>query len=64
MDSLDPQRQAYEALRAQANQQELVERIARAIRDDGWVEPLKGLYLNRISSPTGQCMACPNRPFV
>lgn len=52
MDSPDPQRPAYEALRAQANQQELVERIARAMPKDGRVEPLKGLYLNRLSSPT------------
>ena len=52
MDSLRPQQVAYEAQRAQANRQELVERIARAIRDDGRVEPLKGLYLNRVSSPT------------
>jgi AraC-like DNA-binding protein len=35
---------------AQANRDELVERIARAIREDGKVEPLKGLYLNRSSS--------------
>jgi AraC-like DNA-binding protein len=35
---------------AQANRDELVERIARAIRENGKVEPLKGLYLNRSSS--------------
>ena len=29
----------------------LVERIAQAIREDGTVEPLKGLHLNRSSSP-------------
>ena len=52
MDSLRPQQGAYEAQRAQATRQELVARIARAIRDDGRVEPLKGLYLNRVSSPT------------
>jgi len=53
MESFSLQQVAYEAQRAQANRQELVERIARAIREDGRVEPLKGLYLNRISSPTG-----------
>jgi AraC-like DNA-binding protein len=37
--------------RAQANRDELVERIARAIREDGRVEPLKGLHLHRSSSP-------------
>jgi AraC-like DNA-binding protein len=52
MDSLRPQQEVYEAQRAQTNRQELVERIARAIHDDGRVEPLKGLYLNRVSSPT------------
>jgi AraC-like DNA-binding protein len=52
MDLLSPQQVAYEAQRAQANRAELVERIARAIRDDGWVEPLRGLSLHRCSSPT------------
>src|SRR5712671_1789040 len=52
MESFSLQQVAYEGQRAQANRQELVERIARAIRDDGRVEPLKGLYLNRVSSPT------------
>lgn len=52
MDALHSQPGAYEAQHAQANQQELAERIARAIGEDGKVEPLKGLYLNRISSPT------------
>ncbi len=40
-----------EAQRLQANRDELVELIARAIREDGTVEPLKGLHLNRASSP-------------
>jgi hypothetical protein len=35
----------------QANREELVERMARAIREDGTVEPLPGLYLTRLSSP-------------
>ena len=52
MDSLHPKQGAYEAQRAQANRQELVERIARAIRDDGRVELLNGLFLNRSSAPT------------
>jgi AraC-like DNA-binding protein len=52
MDSLHLQQAEYEAQRAQANRQELVERIAQAIREDGRVEPLKGLYLHRSSSPT------------
>jgi hypothetical protein len=36
----------------QANRGELVERIARALRKDGRVEPLKGLRLHRASSST------------
>lgn len=53
MDSMDPQQVEREAHRAQANRDELVERIARAIRADGGVEPLKGLRLHRSSSPKG-----------
>jgi AraC-like DNA-binding protein len=52
MDSLHPQQVAWEAQHVQANQQELVERLAHAIREDGKIEPLNGLFLNRISSPT------------
>ncbi len=51
MDSMILQQAEREAHRAQANRDELVERIARAIREDGTVEPLKGLHLNRSSSP-------------
>jgi hypothetical protein len=47
----DPQAKR-EADRAQANRDELTERIARAIRKDGTIEPLKGLHLKRTSSPT------------
>ena len=52
MDSMNPQQVEGVAHRAQANRDELVERIARAIREDGRVEPLKGLHLHRSSSPT------------
>ncbi len=38
--------------REQANREELVERIARAIHEDGTVEPLKGLRLRHSSVPT------------
>jgi AraC-like DNA-binding protein len=41
-----------EAHKAQAGREELVERIARAVREDGTAEPLEGLHLNRSSSPT------------
>lgn len=53
MDSPRLQQVAYEAQPAQANRAELVACIARAIRDDGRTEPLKGLSLYRSSSPTG-----------
>ena len=38
--------------RAQANRDELAERIAQMIQTDGKVEPLKGLHLHRGSAPT------------
>ena len=40
-----------EAQRVQANREELVERIARAVPEDGVVEPLEGLHLARVSVP-------------
>jgi AraC-like DNA-binding protein len=51
MDSTHPQQVEREANRAQASRDELVERITRAIHEDGTFEPLKGLSLNRASSP-------------
>ncbi|HET6568471.1 MAG TPA: AraC family transcriptional regulator [Rhodothermales bacterium] len=52
MESMSYQASAHEALKAKANRNELVERIARAVPEDGKVEPLKGLTLYRASSPT------------
>jgi AraC-like DNA-binding protein/phage gp36-like protein len=40
-----------EAELLQANREELVERIARAMREDGTTQPLQGLYLSRSSLP-------------
>jgi AraC-like DNA-binding protein len=40
-----------EAERVQANREELVERIARVMRDDGTAQPLQGLHLSRSSLP-------------
>ncbi len=40
-----------EAQRVQANREELVERIGRAIREDGTTQPFPGLHLYRRSSP-------------
>jgi hypothetical protein len=53
MDLMDRLASGREARRTQDGREELVERIARAIREDGAVEPLEGLHLNRSSSPTG-----------
>ena len=41
---------ARETERMQANREELVERIARAMREDGITQPLPGFYLYRRSS--------------
>jgi len=41
-----------EAQRDQSNREELVERMARGIPHDGRVEPFKGLFLARSSTPT------------
>jgi|SRR5579859_3871468 len=51
METLSPPALGSGAQRAQAAQAELAERIARAIRADGTVEPLPGLHLNRASTP-------------
>src|SRR6478609_177400 len=40
-----------EAAPVQADREELVERLARAVSQDGTFEPLKGLFLTRISVP-------------
>ncbi|HJQ30009.1 MAG TPA: AraC family transcriptional regulator [Rubrobacter sp.] len=52
MDLMDRLRSEREADRAQAGRDELVERIARAVREDGAVELPGGLRLRRASSPT------------
>jgi AraC-like DNA-binding protein len=51
MESQHKQQQKWEAQRAQANRNELAELIARAVREDGKIEPLKGMILQRASSP-------------
>jgi AraC-like DNA-binding protein len=52
MDLMNRPQSEREAHRAQASRDELVERIARAIREDGTVVPLEGLQLRHASSPT------------
>jgi len=51
IDVMSGEQAEREAQRAQANREELVERIAWAVREDGTVEPLTGLYLSRVSVP-------------
>src|SRR5215203_4044594 len=52
MDTIRLQGSERGAHREHAYREELAERIARAIPEDGMVEPLKGLHLNRSSTPT------------
>ena len=52
MDSMSYRELECEAIRAQANREELIERIVRAIPEDGNSDPLKGLRLYRASAPT------------
>lgn len=52
MDFMNTQQSEREAQRAQANREELVERMARACPADGPSQPLPGVLLYRVSSPT------------
>ncbi len=52
---MNDQQTKYEASRAQANRDELTERIAQAIRHDGTIEPHKGLHFNCSSFPSEPC---------
>jgi AraC-like DNA-binding protein len=62
MDVRNHQQAEREAELMQANREELVERIARAMREDGTAQPLKGLHLYRYSLPMelGHGMAEPS----
>src|SRR5258708_3417445 len=51
METVLPQQTKRGANQAQDHQDELVERIARAVPVDGTVEPQKGVLLHRSSSP-------------
>src|SRR5437016_1084642 len=51
MDSTNHQPTAHEPDSMQASRDELAQRISRAIREDGTVEPLEGLRLRRASRP-------------
>jgi AraC-like DNA-binding protein len=54
MDAINHQQAEREAQWMQANREELVERIARVIRQDGSAQPLPGLHLYRHSLPLQQ----------
>ena len=52
MDMINHQQAAREEQRIQADREELVERIAQAIPEDGTIQPLPGLHLGRLSTPS------------
>src|SRR6266498_835013 len=52
MEPSNQQEREGEARRAETNREELVRRIGRATRAADTVEPLRGLHLKRVSSPT------------
>ncbi len=52
MNSINSQQTEREAQRAQANRDELVERMMRACHEDGPVQPLEGIRFYRVSAPT------------
>jgi AraC-like DNA-binding protein len=52
MDLMNHQQSVHETQRAQAGRDELAERVARAVREDGALEAPGGLRLLRQSSPT------------
>src|SRR6266571_3489381 len=54
MNVMNHQQAAREAVLLQAHREELVERIARAMRADGTTQPLPGLHLYRHSFPLEQ----------
>jgi len=51
MQVINHQQAQREAQRLQTYREELVERIARAMHEDGTAEPLPGLHLGRVSKP-------------
>jgi AraC-like DNA-binding protein len=51
MDMMSQLHAEREAQRVQANREELIERIARAMPEDGVAEPLMGLHVARVSLP-------------
>lgn len=54
MDEKNYQHSEHEEQRLHLNREELVERIARATYTEGYIEPLSGLHLGRLSAPAEQ----------
>ncbi len=54
MDVINHQQTERESQRLQANREELVERITQTIPEDGVIQPLQGLHLARLSTPSEQ----------
>jgi AraC-like DNA-binding protein len=52
MDSIHRWVTEREAQKAQANREDLIEHLLRALPEDGSIEPLEGLLLSRASAPT------------
>jgi AraC-like DNA-binding protein len=50
MDGINNPQAERESQQMQANREELVERITRTFREDGVIQPLRGLHLARLSS--------------
>src|SRR5512140_3077025 len=53
----------WEAQRSQASREELVERIARAVREDGVVQPIRKLHVARQSVPMQKLHSAPEPSF-
>ncbi|NLF77149.1 MAG: AraC family transcriptional regulator [Chloroflexi bacterium] len=52
MNRVGQQQAERETLRMEADREELVERLTRAIPEDGVIQPLQGLHLGRLSTPS------------
>jgi hypothetical protein len=64
MDLMDRPASGSEEIRAQASCDELVERIARAVREDGTVETLEGCTSLAHPRQRSWGTACPRLPFA
>src|SRR3982751_1818868 len=51
MDTMNYRLSEHDEQRMQVNREELVERIAQATHTEGYIEPLPGVHLGRLSAP-------------